>query len=89
MFCTLLYFGLRARTNVFMWFCISLVLFEGVVLLPNRGTCLSRTPALEYYPELSEGSNIFFQEWLHFRGFKRVFTALFLIALVLLLAARW
>jgi hypothetical protein len=42
-----------------------------------------------YYPELSESSDIFFQEWLHFRGFKRVFTALFLIALVLLLAARW
>ena len=65
------------------------MLFEGVVLLTNKGTCPLRTLALEYYLELSEGSDIFFQEWLHFRGFKRVFTALFVIALVLLLAARW
>lgn len=44
---------------------------------------------VQYYPDLPEGGDIFFPRLLLFRGFKSVFTTLFLIGLISLVAARW
>ena len=74
------YAGAFNRINKLVWYCIGLILIEGVVLLINKGKCPLTSLACKYTDAHPTGFDIFLPEWLA-KYNKILFSALFLVGL--------
>ena len=75
-----LYAGVFDRVNRMVWFCIGIVLIEGIVLLINKGRCPLTSLASKYTNAHPIGFDIFLPKWLA-KYNKILFSTLFLIGL--------
>lgn len=83
-----LYAGISGVTNTAVWLCITLIVLEGIVLLINKGTCPLTPMARRYTKERKENFDIYLPEWLAKHN-KTIFTAIFIIGLLLIVLQRW
>ena len=82
--CYVLYSGISGRISVLTWICIGLVVAEGVVLAMFGMSCPLTVLARKYSDSEMNNFDIFLPEWLA-KYNQLVFTALFLIGVVLVL----
>jgi len=78
------YAGVFNKINRWVWICIGAVIFEGIVLLMNKGKCPLTSIAGKYTENRSSNFDIFLPEWLA-KYNKTLFTSLFLAGLCLVL----
>lgn len=78
-----LYAGILDIKNNFLWFSIGLIIFEGVVLLINKGTCPLTPIARKYSSEMSDNFDIYLPNWLA-RYNKIIFSTIFIFGLLLI-----
>jgi len=80
----ILYAGVFNRVNPLVWYCISLILFEGMILLICKWKCPLTLIGYKYTDDRSIGFDIFLPAWLAKHN-KTLFTVLFLTGLILVL----
>jgi hypothetical protein len=78
------YAGIFDRVNTLVWFCIGIVLIEGVVLLINKWKCPLTSLAYKYTNIHPIGFDIFLPKWLA-RHNKILFSTLFVVGISLVL----
>jgi len=78
------YAGVFNKINRLVWVCISAVVFEGIVLLINKGKCPLTSIAGKYTDNRSVNFDIILPEWLA-KYNKILFTSIFLVGLCLVL----
>jgi hypothetical protein len=78
----ILYAGIFNKIDVRVWVAIGLVLFEGLVLLLNRGKCPLTPLAAKYTDDTDDNFDIFLPNWLA-RHNKVIFTSLYVLGLLL------
>jgi len=78
------YAGVFDKVNRLVWFCIGAVVFEGIVLLINKGKCPLTSLARKYTNNHSANFDIFLPEWLA-KNNKIMFTSIFLVGICLVL----
>ena len=78
------YAGAFNKVNRLVWYCIGAVVFEGVVLLMNKGKCPLTSIAGKYTDNRSANFDIFLPERLA-KYNKILFTSIFLVGLCLVL----
>ena len=78
------YAGVFNRVSRPVWYCIGLVLIEGVVLLINKGKCPLTSLACKYTDIQPIGFDIFLPAWLA-KYNKILFSSLFIVGLLLVL----
>jgi hypothetical protein len=82
-----LYCGIVGQYNTALYAAIGVILFEGVVLLLNRGRCPLTGMAERYGASTGRVSDIFCPAWFVPHVFS-VFTTLFLVGLALVVVRR-
>lgn len=80
----ILYAGAFDKVTGLVWFCIGLVIFEGIILLINKWKCPLTLVAGKYIRNPSTGFDIYLPKWLAKHN-KTIFSALFGIGLILVL----
>ena len=78
------YAGAFDKVNRLVWVCIGAVVFEGIVLLMNKGKCPLTSIAGKYTDNRSANFDIFLPEWLA-KYNKILFTSIFLVGFSLVL----
>lgn len=81
----ILYSGITNTVNTFTWVAIGLVIVEGLILLIFKMFCPLTILARKYSDSEKDNFDIFLPNWLA-KYNKIIFTSLFLIGLVLVLA---
>jgi len=71
------------RIDIYLWICISLICFEGIVLMINRWRCPLTLVAAKYSQSQEDGFDIFLPKWLAIHN-KKIFTTLFVIEMGIL-----
>jgi len=79
------YCGIVGDINKYTWFAIGLVILEGVVLIIFKMFCPITIIARKYSDSTKDNFDIFLPEWLAKHN-KTIFTTIFLISLILVLA---
>lgn len=79
-----LYAGIFRIVNFWLWFCIVLILFEGLVLLINKGVCPLTPMARKYTLDRKDNFDIYLPEWLA-KYNKLIFGMIFTTGLILVL----
>ena len=79
-----LYAGLFDRVHTLVWYCIGLVLLEGIVLLVCKWRCPLTIVGRKYTNNPKVGFDIYLPVWLA-KNNKTIFSILFAIGLVLVL----
>jgi len=77
--------GVTSRISSFSWIAVSLVVVEGIVLLIFGGNCPLTVMARKYSDSPKANFDIFLPDWLA-KYNKQIFTSLFGIGLLLMLA---
>ena len=83
-----LYAGITNTSNALTWFCVGLIVLEGIVLLLNKGTCPLTPMASRYTTKRSNNFDIYLPEWLP-KNNKQIFTTIFLAGVLLIMLRRW
>ena len=78
------YAGAFNKVNSLVWYCIGLVLIEGIVLLMNKWKCPITSLAHKYTDTHPIGFDIFLPKWLA-KYNKFLFSTLFFIGVLLVL----
>ena len=78
----ILYAGIFDRIDFRVWIAIGLILFEGLVLLLNKGNCPLTPMAAQYTDHRDDNFDIFLPGWLA-RYNKLIFTTLYVFGLLL------
>ena len=76
------YAGAFDRVNRLVWFCIGLIVIEGIVLSANKWRCPLTSLAAKYTDAHPIGFDIFLPSWLAKHN-KILFSSLFLVGLIL------
>jgi len=71
------------KIDIFLWISISLICFEGIVLIINKGRCPLTLVAAKYSQNQEDGFDIFLPKWLAIHN-KKIFTTLFIIEMGIL-----
>lgn len=76
------YAGITDNLNIYLWMSIGLIIFEGIVLLINKGSCPLTVVARKVKKDYKEGDDIYLPRWLA-RNNKLIFTSIFIIGLLI------
>ena len=79
-----LYAGIFDGVGMLTWFCIGLIIVEGIVLLICKGKCPLTLLAYNYTDNRSVGFDIFLPVWLAEKN-KLIFSTVFLVGFMLVL----
>ncbi len=80
----LLYAAIVNKIDIWVWICIGLVVFEGLVLLAFKMFCPLTVMARKYSDSTKDNFDIFLPNWLAKHN-KLIYTSIFGVAIVILL----
>lgn len=80
----IVYAGIANIKNQILWFSIGLVIFEGIVLFINKGSCPLTNIARKYTSDSSDNFDIYLPAWLA-KYNKFIFTTIFVFGLILVM----
>ena len=78
------YAGIVDQINALVWFCIALIVIEGIILLMCKWRCPLTILARKYTDDQPVGFDIFIPAWLAKHN-KTIFTTIFLAGTLLVL----
>lgn len=82
-FLYIFYAVLICKIDIYLWICISLICFEGLILMINKWECPLTSVAAKYSQNQEDGFSIFLPKWLAKRN-KKIFAMLFMIEMSIL-----
>lgn len=71
------------KIDMYLWISISLICFEGIILIMNKGKCPLTLVAVRYSQNQEDGFDIFLLKWLAIHN-KKIFTTLFIVEISIL-----
>jgi len=80
----ILYAGITNNLNIYLWISIGIMIFEGIVLLINKGSCPLTNVAKNIKKDYHDGDDIFLPKWIAINN-KLIFGSILLIGLALVL----
>lgn len=78
------YSGISGNISALSWFTVGLILFEGIALLLGKGDCPLHIYALKI-TGLKNLNDTYLPQWIFFKNYKILLTAIFLFGLILML----
>jgi hypothetical protein len=79
-----LYAGITDNINAFLWIPIGIMIFEGIVLLLNKGSCPLTIVAKNIKKDYQDGDDIFLPKWIAIHN-KAIFGSILILGILLVI----